>query len=42
MCLDFSSAFNTIQCHLLAGKLLEMKISVPSVLWIIDYLASVC
>ena len=42
MCLAFSSVFNTIQRHLLADKLLEMKISVPSLLWIIDYLTSVC
>ena len=28
------SAFNTIQCHLLAHKLFEMKTRVPIVLWI--------
>jgi len=37
---DFWSAFNTIQCHLLAYKLLEMKIRLPSGWWITDYLTN--
>ena len=32
MFFDFSSAFNTIQPHLLAEKLLKMKISAPTIL----------
>jgi hypothetical protein len=36
----FSSAFNTIQPHLLAEKLLKMKLSVPTVLWVTDYLTN--
>ena len=37
---DFSSAFNTIQPHLLAEKLLKMKISAPTILWVLDYLTN--
>ena len=37
---DFSRSFNTIQCHLLAHNLLEMKIEVPAVLWIKDCLTN--
>ena len=37
---DFSSAFNTTQPHLLAEKLLKMKISAPTILWVLDYLTS--
>ena len=40
MFFDFSSAFSTIQCHLLAHNLFEMKIRVPTALWIIDYLTN--
>ena len=41
MLFDFSSsALNTIQCHLLAQKILEMKIRVHTVLWIRDYLTN--
>ena len=38
MFFDFSSAFNTIQPHLLAEKLLKMKVSIPTILWVLDYL----
>ena len=38
MFFDFSSAFNTIQPHLLAEKLLKMKVSIPAILWVLDYL----
>ena len=34
---DFSSAFNTIQPHLLADKLLAMKIHPTIILWVLDY-----
>ena len=37
---DFSSAFNTIQPHLLAEKLSKMKISALTILWVLDYLTS--
>ena len=40
MFFDFSSAFNTVQPHLLAEKLLKMKISAPTVLWVLDDLTS--
>ena len=35
---DFSSAFNTIQCHLLGRKLMNMNVSPYTILWILDYL----
>ena len=35
---DFSSAFNTIQPQLLAEELLKMKVSIPAILWVLDYL----
>ena len=38
MFFDFSSAFNTIQPHLLPEKLLKMKVSIPAILWVLDYL----
>ena len=38
MFFDFSSAFNTIQPQLLAEKLLKMKVSIPTILWVLDYL----
>ena len=38
MFFDFSSAFNTIQPHLLPEKLLKMKVSIPTILWVLDYL----
>ena len=34
----FSSAFNTIQLHLLANKILSMSVPSGVILWIIDYL----
>ena len=38
MFFDFSSAFNTIQPHLLPEKLLKMKVSIPTILWVLDYM----
>ena len=38
MFFDFSSAFNTMQCHLLVNKLLAMNVDFRTVLWIFDYL----
>ena len=35
---DFSSAFNTIQPHLLIPKLLQMNINKSTCLWILDFL----
>ena len=35
---DFSSAFNTIQPHLLAKKLINMDVFPSFILWILDYL----
>ena len=32
------SAFGTIQPHLLVVKLLKMKVSIPTILWILDYM----
>ncbi len=40
MFFDFSSAFNTIQPHLLVQKLLNMKLPSPVISWIFDYLTS--
>ena len=34
----FSSAFNTIQPHLLAEKLLKLHVSILTILWVLDYL----
>ena len=36
----FSSAFNTIQLHLLANKMFSMSVPSDMMLWIIDYLTS--
>ena len=36
--IDFSSAFNTIQPHLIISKLHEMKINKHILLWILDFL----
>ena len=36
----FSSAFNTIQSHLLVQKLLNMKLPSSAISWIFDYLTS--
>ena len=36
----FSSAFNTIQPHLLANKMLSMSVPSDMILWIIEYLTS--
>ena len=38
MFFDFSSAFNTMQPHLLVQKLLNMKLPSSVFLWIFDYL----
>ena len=40
MFFDFSSAFNTMQCHLLVQKLTGMNVDVRTVLWIFDYLTN--
>ena len=40
MFFDFSSAFNTIQPHLLANKMLSMSVPSVMILWITDYLTS--
>ena len=40
MFFDFSSAFNTIQPHLLALKLMRMNVCSSTVKWILDYLSS--
>ena len=37
---DFSSAFNTIQPHILARKLINMNIPSQFVMWILDYLTN--
>ena len=37
---DFSSAFNTIQPHVLSQKLCNMKLSPPIIMWIFDYLTN--
>ena len=38
--LTFQVLLNTIQPHLLAEKLLKVKISAPTILWVLDYLIS--
>ena len=40
MFFDFSSAFNTIQPHLLADKLCKMNVSPSLIIWILDYLTN--
>ena len=40
MFFDFSSAFNTIQAHLLVQKHLNMKLPSSVISWIFDYLTS--
>ena len=40
MFFDFSSAFNTTQPHLLPEKVLTMKISIPTVVWVLHCLTS--
>ena len=38
---DFPSAFNTIEPHLLADKLMQhKKVNVATVLWVLDYLTN--
>ena len=37
MYFDFSSAFNAIQPHLLANKILSMSVPSDTIVWIIDY-----
>jgi hypothetical protein len=38
--IDFSSAFNTIQPHLLASKLLSLDVNPKLILWIVDFLVN--
>ena len=40
MLYDFSSAFNTIQPHLLSEKLLNMNVHASTITWILDYLTN--
>ena len=40
MFFDFSSAFNTIQPHILASKLLEMNVRYDFIAWILNYLTN--
>ncbi|GFS25351.1 Battrachocottus baikalensis orf1 and orf2 genes [Elysia marginata] len=40
MLYDFSSAFNTIQPHILCDKLISYDIRPSIVLWVLDYLTS--
>jgi hypothetical protein len=40
MFFDFSSAFNTMQVHLLVQKLQMMKVDAHTVMWIFDYLSN--
>ena len=37
---DFSSAFNTIQPHLMALKLLKLSVHPKLILWIVDFLTN--
>ena len=37
---DFSSAFNTIQLHILADKLMDYNMHASTVLWVLDYLTN--
>ena len=36
--IDFSSAFNTIQPHLMARKLVDMQVNPNLILWLVDFL----
>ena len=38
--IDFSSAFNTIQPHLMASKLLKLDVNSRLIFWIVDFLVS--
>ena len=38
--IDFSSAFNTIQPHLMASKILKLDVNPRLILWIVDFLVS--
>ena len=38
--IDFSSAFNTIQPHILVSKLLDMNMNKHFILWIIEFLTN--
>ena len=40
MFFDFSSAFNTIQPHILIGKLLEMNVPYSFINWVMNYLTN--
>ena len=37
---DFSSAFNTIQLHLMASKRLKLDLNTRLILWIVDFLVN--
>ena len=39
MFFDFSSAFNTIQPHLLCDKLMNYNVPTPTIMWVLDYLS---
>ena len=38
--IDFSSAFNTIQPHLMASKLLKLNVNLSLILWIVNFLVN--
>ena len=38
--IDFSSAFGTIQPHLMASKLLKLSVNPRLILWIVDFLVN--
>ena len=38
--INFSSAFNTIQPHLMASKILKLDVNSRLILWIVDFLVS--
>ena len=38
--IDFSSAFNTIQPHLMASKLVDLQVNPSLILWLVDFLVN--
>ena len=38
--IDFSSAFNTIQPHILANKLIDLQVDPHLILWLVDFLVN--
>ena len=38
--IDFSSAFNTIQPHLMARKLVDLQVDPKLILWLVDFLVN--